>query len=330
MRMALTEAAKGVGLTRPNPPVGAVVVRGGRVVGKGYHAKAGDPHAEVVALRDAGAKAKGATLYVTLEPCCTHGRTPPCTNAIIEAGIKRVVYGCVDPNTAHAGRADKILAKAGIKVAAGVLEDECRKIIRPFVSRILRGRPYVTLKLACTLDGKIADARGTSKWITGEQARSAVQDLRRSADAIMVGAETLRKDDPSLLPRPARGRKPLRVIVKGTRPLPRKAQVFCDEASAQTLVADGRKGILAILRDLARRDCMHMVCEGGGVLAEKLLRSKCVDALWIFYAPKIIGGSGTPSFAGPGWRLPQAPSFVVAEVSRLGDDVLVKLERNDV
>lgn len=329
MREAIAMAEKGVGLTRPNPPVGAVVVKGGKLVGRGFHAKAGGPHAEVVALRDAGAKAKGATLYVTLEPCCTHGRTPPCTDAIIAAGIDRVVYGCVDPNPAHAGRADAILKKAGIATTRRVLVDECAVLIRGFAMRILKKRPYVTLKLASTLDGKIADARGASQWITGPKARAAVQALRRSADAIMVGAETVRRDDPSLLPRPARGRKPFRVIVKGSGPLPANAKVFTDEAAEQTLVYDGRTGMKKIMRDLARRDCLHVVCEGGGVLAGHLLRAGLVDEIWMFYAPKILGGGARESVAGSGWRLADAPGFKLVGAETVGEDVLVRFLRSN-
>ena len=330
MRIALSLAGQGVGLTRPNPPVGAVVVKRCRISGRGYHAKAGEPHAEIHALKAAGKKAKGATLYVTLEPCCTHGRTPPCTDAIIASGIKRVVYGCVDPNPAHAGRADAILKNAGIAVTRDVLAVECAALIRPFAMRLLHQRPYVTLKLACTLDGKIADARGTSKWITGTMARETVQMLRRSADAIMIGAETLRADDPSLLPRPDESRQPYRVIIKGTRSLPRKSRVFNDEASERTLVYEGKRGLKLILRELARRDVMHVVCEGGGKLAESLLRADVVDELWLFYAPKILGGRAISSVAGAGWTLASAPHFSIVEMKQIGNDFLVRLEKRHV
>lgn len=318
-------AGKGVGLTRPNPPVGAVVVKNGKRVGRGFHAKAGGPHAEVVALGEAGAKAMGGTLYVTLEPCCTHGRTPPCTEAIIRAGITRVVYGCVDPNPAHAGRADAVLKKAGIATTRGVLEAECAGLIRGFTMRMLKKRPYVTLKLACTLDGKIADAQGRSKWITGPAARAAVQSLRRAADAIMVGAETVRQDDPSLLPRPARGRKPYRVIVQGTTPLPAGAKVFTDKAAEQTLVFDGCAGLAKLMRDLARWDCLHVLCEGGGVLAGHLLKAGLVDEIWMFYAPKMLGAGARESVGGHGWLLSHAPSFKLVSAEVLGQDVLVRL-----
>lgn len=330
MRTAISLAAMGVGLTRPNPPVGAVVVRGGKIVGRGYHHKAGEPHAEIHALRNAGARARGATLYVTLEPCSTQGRTPPCTDAIVASGIKRVVYGCTDPNPKHVGRAAIILKRAGIDVEQGVLAPACEALIRPFAMRMRKSRPYVTLKLACTLDGKIADARGQSKWITGPSARSAVQSLRRSADAIMIGAGTLRADNPSLLPRPDRGRTPFRVIIKGTKSLPSSSAVFTDAAASQTVVYEAKTGLGRILCDLARRDVMHVVCEGGGILAEELLRADLVDELWLFYAPKIVGERGRASFAGKGWLLAAAPRFSLKQVKRYGDDVLMKLERSHV
>jgi diaminohydroxyphosphoribosylaminopyrimidine deaminase/5-amino-6-(5-phosphoribosylamino)uracil reductase len=328
MQHALDLAAAGEGLTRPNPPVGAVVVKHNRLIGEGFHPRAGMPHAEVFSLREAGDEAKDATLYITLEPCCTQGRTPPCTEAIIKAGIKRVVYGCVDPNPAHAGRADAILKKAGIDVVSGVLEESCQTMIRPFATRLLQHRPFVTLKLACSLDGRIADAKGQSKWITGTAARNAVQELRRAADAILVGAETVRTDNPSLLPRPALGRKPWRVVVAGSRPLPRKAKVFTDAYADHTMIFSkdgGNVSLKAMMKDLAAIGCMHVVCEGGGGLAHSLLKAGLVDQLWMFYAPKIMGGDGRPAVAGKGWRLDHAPGFVVNHVERLGEDVLVVL-----
>lgn len=354
MQRALDLAVQGEGLTRPNPPVGAVVVKGTRIIGEGFHPRAGEPHAEVFALREAGTAARGATLYITLEPCCTHGRTPPCTDAIIAAGIHRVVYGCVDPNPSHAGRADRILAKAGITVTRPVLESSCQTLIAPFTMRLLHQRPLVTLKLACTLDGRIADPRGTSKWITGPEAREAVQSLRRAVDAIMVGAETIRADDPSLLPRPADGREPWRVVVAGARPLPAKARIFSDETKGRTIVyatrdftqtdrlqqrgitvvtlpaARGNVSMKAVLRDLAARGCMHLLCEGGGVLAEALLRENLIDQCWMFYSPRFLGDGATPCVAGRGWQLDRAPGFVMSHVEQLGGDVLMVAKRPPV
>jgi diaminohydroxyphosphoribosylaminopyrimidine deaminase / 5-amino-6-(5-phosphoribosylamino)uracil reductase len=350
MQVALELAAEGEGMTRPNPPVGALVVKNGKIVGLGFHPKAGQPHAEIFALAEAGRLAKGATLYVTLEPCCTQGRTPPCTEAIIKSGVKRVVFGCVDPNPVHAGRAEDILRNAGISVTRGVLEESCSTMIRPFASRLLLNRPFVTLKLACSLDGKIADFTGTSKWITGEQSREAVQELRRSVDGIMVGAETLRLDNPSLLPRPAFGREPWRIIIAGNKPLSLKSNVFTDAAREKTIVyapkgfkqhrqlnkagirvvvGSSKKHVALkpVLRDLAKLGCLHIVCEGGGVLAESLLKAKLADQVWMFYAPIILGGGARPAVAGKGWSLGKAPGFTIKHVEKLGRDVLIVAEK---
>ncbi len=187
MRIALAQARRGEGLTRPNPPVGAVLVRNGRLLGRGFHRRAGRPHAEINALRAAGDAARGATLYVTLEPCSTWGRAPPCTEQIIARGIRRVVIGCPDPNPNHAGRGVRILRRAGLSVTVGVCGPECAGLVAPFHSWITRGLPYVTLKLGASLDGRIADARGRSRWITGPEARREAHRLRRRVDAILVG-----------------------------------------------------------------------------------------------------------------------------------------------
>jgi len=349
MTVALILAAEGIGLTRPNPPVGAVVVKNKRIVGMGFHPKAGQPHAEIYALKEAGRHARGAAIYVTLEPCCTTGKTPPCTDAIIQSGVKRVVYGCVDPNPVHAGKADKILRRAGIEVKHHVLSDECSELIAPFKTRILQHRPYVTLKLACSLDGRIADAGGASKWITGEEARKAVHQLRRTVDGIMVGAETLRKDNPALLPIPAHGRKPLRIVLAGKKRLPVNARVFTDRQASRTIVfaASGQKvlkqkkaiekngarlvvvparkdalSIPAVMRKLSDMNCMHIVCEGGGLLAASLLREKLTDRIFMFYAPIVLGGHAKPSVGGFGWKLNDAPAFDIQYTELMGRDIL--------
>jgi len=243
MRRALELARRGEGLTRPNPPVGAVIVRDGEVVGEGWHRKAGGPHAEVWALRGAGEKARGATLYVTLEPCTTTGRTPPCADAVIRAGVARVVVGTADPNPKHAGRAFPVLRAAGIEAECGVEEAAAKELLAPFAATMTLGRPHFTLKLGLTLDGFLADAEGRAKWITGEASREKVQELRRAADAVMVGAGTLRADDPSLWPRPDGGREPWRVVVGGAGGLPAGAKLFTDAHRGRTVVAlRGRGG----------------------------------------------------------------------------------------
>ena len=346
MQRALELARRGEGLTRPNPPVGAVIVKGGRSVGEGWHRAAGGPHAEVHALRAAGRRAQGATLYVTLEPCSTWGRTPPCTEAVCATGLRRVVVGMPDPNPAHAGRGLRILADCGLRVTTGVCAVEARALIEPFAMRMLHHRPFVTLKLAATLDGRIADADGASRWITSPAARSLVQDWRRAADAILVGAETVRADDPQLTPRPARGRRPLRVVVCGSGRLPARARVLTDERAGDTLVyvsaaaprrrlggaevvrCRGRRLAMAeLLADLARRGVLRVLCEGGGRLAAELVSAGLVDELQWFVAPKLLGGEARPAIAGAGWPLASAPAWTIVSVRPVGPDVLVTARR---
>ena len=324
MQRALALARRGEGLTRPNPPVGAVLVQNGKIIAEGFHKKAGAPHAEVNCLRQVeGRKSesqKSSTLYVTLEPCSTYGRTPPCTDMILSNGISRVVIGAKDPNPAHAGRGIRILRRAGVEVITGVCRAEAEALIAPFAKRILTGMPYVTLKLAATVDGRIADSSGKSKWITGPQARAKVQELRRSADAIMVGAGTVRSDDPSLLPRPARGRMPWRVIVGST--LQANAKVLTDEASGQTLVMSG--SLRKILCDLGKRGVMHVLCEGGGELAGSLVRAGLVDEFALFVAPSMLGGDGVPMFGSEGWPLTKMPLLSFQTLEKCGKDVFIR------
>jgi diaminohydroxyphosphoribosylaminopyrimidine deaminase/5-amino-6-(5-phosphoribosylamino)uracil reductase len=348
MREALAEAVKGLGLTAPNPAVGAVVVKNGKIIGRGFHAKAGTPHAEPIALREAGAAAKGADLYVTLEPCCTHGRTPPCTDAILAAGIRRVFIGCLDPNPAHAGRGPELLRAAGIEVTTDLLEPECRRVIRGFARVQECGLPFVTLKLACTLDGRIADARGRSQWISGPASRERVQALRREADAILVGTETLRKDNPSLTPRPAEGRSPLRLVPDRRGRLTLSLKVFTDGGPTLCLLgpeapAARRRSLDALgvawtevpvrrehiqwtltFRQLAQRGIHHILCEGGGQLAAALLRANLVQELQWIVAPKLLGENARPAVA-QSWTLANAPEFQLQDVTRLGDDVWLRL-----
>lgn len=346
MCRAIALARRGEGLTRPNPPVGAVVVKNGRIIGEGWHRKAGGPHAEVYALRAAGAGANGATLYVTLEPCSTTGRTPPCTDAILAAGIKRVVVACTDPNPKHAGRGLRLLKKRGVEVSSGVASNEAGALIEPFAIWITKRRPFVTVKLAMTLDGKIADATGASRWITGEASRKVVQELRRRADAILVGVGTVNADDPSLLPRPSKGRKPFRVVVDTNGRVNPEAKIFNDGADSQTLIAtateqvsalgdvillpkkDGQVSLPALMKQLAALGVVHVVCEGGGELAASLVRERLVDELWLFIAPKILGGKNAkPVFGGDGWLLKNAPEFQISDFRQVGCDMLIKARR---
>lgn len=355
MAEALALARRAEGLTRPNPPVGAVIVRHGRVVGRGFHRKAGDAHAEIHALREAGDKARGATLYVTLEPCSTWGRTPPCTDAIKAAGLARVIVGCRDPNPAHAGRGIRILRNAGIAVVDRVCEAEAKALIDAFGKWITQKKPVVTLKLGMTLDGRIADRKGGSRWITGRKARMNVHALRRRVDAIMVGVGTAIADDPSLLPAPARGRKPYRVIVDSRGRLPLRSKCLRDGHAGQTVVATTKRAkasfvtsvrkagaavvvlpsvrdrvaLSALMRELGRMGIMHVLCEGGGELAATLVREKLVDEFLFFMGPKLLGGAGAiPAIGGEGWLLGQAPVLEVTAVERIGGDILIRAKRS--
>lgn len=351
MREAIRMARCGLGKTRPNPPVGAVVVRSGRVVGRGYHKRAGSDHAEVVALKEAGALAKGATLYVTLEPCSTSGRTPPCTRAIVASGVARVVVPVRDPNPAHNGRGIMLLKRAGIDVAEGVCRPEGSALIAPFSKWVRTGMPYVTLKLGTSIDGKISDWAGTARWITSAASRRLVKQLRAEADAVMVGSSTVRIDDPSLLPDVRSCSTPMRVVVCSRGRLPLSAKLFNDGKVAQTVVAttkrcpakvagayaaagaevwhvpakDTHVSLRALLRKMGRQGLLHVLCEGGGTLAENLVRERLVDEVLFMIAPRILGGtSSTPAIAGRGWLLASAPQLEFTEVRRIGPDVLVR------
>ncbi|WP_233231559.1 bifunctional diaminohydroxyphosphoribosylaminopyrimidine deaminase/5-amino-6-(5-phosphoribosylamino)uracil reductase RibD [Tichowtungia aerotolerans] len=321
MERALVLARRGEGLTRPNPPVGAVLVENGKIISEGWHKKAGGPHAEVNCLKKVSGIGKSAVLYVTLEPCSTIGRTPPCTDLILERGIRRVVIGCKDPNPSHAGRGIRKLRRAGVDVVTGVCRKEAHALIVPFTKRMLTGLPFVTLKLGVTLDGRIADSSGTSQWITGPTARKKVQEMRRKVDAVMVGAGTVRADNPSLLPRPAKGRAPWRVVVGSD--ISEKSKVLTDEAAARTVIVDG--SVKKALRALAKEHgVMHVLCEGGGELAGSLIRAGLVDEFMIFMAPSVLGGSGFPMFGKKGWSLPKMPRWVFQTLEKCGDDVLIR------
>lgn len=350
MERAVELARKGEGLTRPNPPVGAVLVKNGRRIAEGYHHRAGGAHAEINTFRKAGARARGATLYVTLEPCSTWGRTPPCTDAILQHGIKRVVVGTTDPNPKHAGRGVKLLRRAGLKVEVGVCASLCEALIEPFSMFQLKHRPFVTLKLGSTLDGRIADSKGKSRWITGAESRREVHLLRSRVDAIMVGRRTAELDNPSLLPVPSHGRAPWRVILDASGTLSPGSRLFTDERRAQTLVftstrsprayrdtlekrgvsvellptKQGRFSVRKILSALALRGVLHVLCEGGGSLAASLIHEKLADETWFFFAPRILGGTATPSIGGESWPLLRAPQWSIKEVKRLGRDVLIR------
>jgi diaminohydroxyphosphoribosylaminopyrimidine deaminase/5-amino-6-(5-phosphoribosylamino)uracil reductase len=322
MRRALALARRGLGKTSPNPCVGAVLVRNGKIIGEGWHKRAGGPHAEVFALRDVNAR--GATLYVTLEPCSTWGRTPPCTDAIIPAGIKRVVVAALDPNPKHNGRGLRVLKRAGIRVEAGLLADEANDLNAAFNKWITTGLPLVTAKAALSLDGKMATRTGDSKWITDEKARRKAHQMRARVDAVMVGANTVIRDNPQLTlrhgvrgSRPGRDRRqPWRVVVDSRGRSPRGARLFTDSFRHRTIVftthlspASWRRsltllGIIVIvvrakhrhvdlrvaLKELGRMEVTSVMVEGGAELHRALFAERLVDRIAYFVAPIVIGG----------------------------------------
>lgn len=347
MRSAIREAAKGLGRTSPNPAVGAVVVKDGRVVGRGHHARAGGPHAEVVALRAAGERARGADLYTTLEPCDHTGKTPPCSAAILEAGVRRVFVGSSDPNPLVNGRGVARLRRGGVAVEQGVLAAECDALNAAWFTFITEGRPFVTLKVAVTLDGRIATRTGDARWVTGEEARAWVHRLRDRVDAVLVGAGTARTDDPELTTRlpGGKGRDALRVVLDSRLTLPARLRLLHPRSPAPTLVAHasararrvgpgvellrcrrGRGGVdlRDLLAKLARRGVTHLLVEGGAHVHAAFLEAGLVDRVAAIVAPRILGADGIPLSAGRGpARMDDALRLEQVEVERLGDDVLV-------
>jgi diaminohydroxyphosphoribosylaminopyrimidine deaminase/5-amino-6-(5-phosphoribosylamino)uracil reductase len=328
MNLALREARRGVGLTSPNPPVGAVVVKDGVLLGSGYHRRAGGPHAEVEALRAAMEQhpklVAGATLYVTLEPCSTVGRTPACTGAILRHGLARVVYGAGDPNPRHAGAADSVLKAEGLRVTVGVMREECEELIRPFRKWITRGVPYVIAKAGQSLDGRLTRPAGESQWITNEAARAHGRRLRRRVDAILVGAETIRRDNPLLTLRDADGEggklQPWRVVLTRSGDLPPEAQVLVDAFKERTLVLKGDLAVEEVLQELARREITSVLVEGGGVILGQFFRAGAVDEAHWYLAPRFCGG-GRLALEGEAWSRSMEMSGV--RILPLGDNVLV-------
>jgi diaminohydroxyphosphoribosylaminopyrimidine deaminase/5-amino-6-(5-phosphoribosylamino)uracil reductase len=337
MALALGEARKGLGHTSPNPAVGCVVARGDRVLAAGHHARAGSPHAEVVALRSLSVRdTRGATIYVTLEPCCHHGKTPPCTDTVIAANPTRVVIGARDPNPRVAGRGIRALRKAGIPVHVGVLERESHEVIRGFATWIRTGRPWVQLKLAVSLDGRIATRTGASKWISSPESRRMVQQMRRRADAVLVGVGTVLADDPRLTCRLAGARQPLRVVLDRRLSTPAGARVVrgpgsclvvCERGAStrkrRALEAAGaevlavppaeRAGWQALLDQLGRRGLHEVLLEGGGAVAASALRARVVNGLTFFYNPRLIGGDGIAMIGPLGVIDPKRALTVVTE-----------------
>jgi diaminohydroxyphosphoribosylaminopyrimidine deaminase/5-amino-6-(5-phosphoribosylamino)uracil reductase len=333
MRRALALAERGRGTTRPNPTVGAVVVRGGRIIAEGFHRRAGEPHAEVnalKALRGGPRAARGATLYVTLEPCDHVGRTGPCTQVLLEAHPARIVVGCGDPNPIVDGRGIARLRRAGIRVDVGCLERECREAIRAYSIWVSEQRPLVTLKAAATLDGAIADGRRRKArrpvWITGPAAREAAHELRAAHDAVLVGAGTVRADDPQLtvrLPGRKGARQPLRVVLAGGRDLPRASRVLDDAAESLVLRAGrGSRGLRRALATLARAGVQSLLVEGGAKIHGAFIAAGLVDRVALFVAPRLAGG-GIPVATGAGLPLENALRLGPLAVRTVGEDLLI-------
>ncbi len=353
MRMALRLAEKAMGRTSPNPMVGAVVVKNGRVLAKGYHKKAGEPHAEAIALGKAGRAAKGATLYVTLEPCShTNKRTPPCTPLVVSSGIKRIVVATIDPNPHVSGNGIRILRKAGVEVVTGVLEAEAKNLNEAFIKHITTGMPFVTLKIAQTLDGKIATATGESQWITGKEARQEAHRLRDSHDAILVGINTVLNDDPSLTTRIPGGRDPIRIIVDSKLRTPLSAKVITQKSMAKTYIAtiptaskvkivglldagaeivlarekSGKVDLKNLMKMLGIYGIMSVLIEGGAEVNASALKAGIVDKVVMFIAPLVM--TGNDSLCSVGGRSPvtlkQAIKLNHVTLWMLGQDLMLE------
>jgi diaminohydroxyphosphoribosylaminopyrimidine deaminase/5-amino-6-(5-phosphoribosylamino)uracil reductase len=352
LERALGLAERGRGLTSPNPLVGAVVVAEGRIRGEGFHHGPGRAHAEIVALEEAGDDARGATLYTTLEPCDHFGRTPPCTRAIAGAGVARVVSAMRDPNPVVDGRGFAALEAVGIEVRDGVLAQEATRLNEAYVKHVRTGLPFVTWKMAASLDGKVASRDGTSRWITGEAARADVHRLRAAADAILVGAGTALVDDPSLTVRDPgyRGRPPLRVLVDARGRVPETGDLF--DPVAPTMVATtslaprerteawrargaevveyepeaGGVPLPQLLSDLGKRDMQSVLLEGGPTLAWSMVEDLAVDKVVVYLAPKLIGGQDAPGVLGGRGFAPIAQAMQLSQVSfdRVGEDLRVE------
>ncbi len=298
MRAALREAKKALGQTSPNPAVGAVLVIDNRIVAKGHHQEAGRHHAEIECLRNFGAAVPArATLFVTLEPCSTAGRTAPCTDAILSAGVRNVVVGAIDVNPRHSGKGIVRLRNAGVNVREGVLADDCAQLNEAFNRWIVTGRPFVIAKCGMSLDGRLTRPPVEPRWITGPSARRHARELRARVDAVLVGAETVRKDDPRLTVRGARGTpQPWRVVLTRSGKLPRRARLFSDRLAARTLIYKA-KSLAGVLKDLGKRDITSVLIEGGGDVLGQALEARLIDKVQLYLGPILSGG---PVVAFPG------------------------------
>jgi diaminohydroxyphosphoribosylaminopyrimidine deaminase / 5-amino-6-(5-phosphoribosylamino)uracil reductase len=359
MTLALCLAAKGQGTTSPNPMVGAVVVRQSRIIGQGFHLRPGTPHAEILALRQAGDRARGATLYITLEPCChLKKRTPPCVPQILRSGVRRVVIAMQDPNPSVKGKGTAALRRAGLSVTIGIAQREAEELNKAYCHWMKTGRPYVTLKAGMTLDGKLATATGESRWITSAASRREVHQLRRSADAVLVGVGTVLADDPSLTARTGPRleklalQQPLRIVVDSRLRTPFKAEVLAQQDKAKTIIVttaaapaarrsalqkkgieiltvpalQGRVSLSALLRELGRRGIMSLLVEGGSEVNAAMLKAKLIDHVRLYMAPLLLGGQNAKGVIGgtsPA-RLAGAITLRHVVTRSVGDDVVVE------
>jgi diaminohydroxyphosphoribosylaminopyrimidine deaminase / 5-amino-6-(5-phosphoribosylamino)uracil reductase len=355
MQRALALAERARGLTSPNPLVGAVVVRGGEIVGEGYHHAVGLAHAEIEALAMAGPRARGATLYVTLEPCAHHGRTPPCAPAVIAAGVSRVVAAIEDPNPLVAGRGLAAMRDAGVDVTVGMLAEEATRQNRVFLTAVREERPHVTLKAAASLDGRLADVHGASRWITGEEARARAHRLRAESDAVVVGIGTVLQDDPRLDVRLGEPwpREPFRVVLDSTARTPMDARLLTAGSVARALIAvggdapaarveglratgatvltcasgDRRVDLRLLLRELFSREVRAILVEGGSEVHGAFLEAGLVDRVAVFLAPILLGGREAPTMVqGRGLDLKSAVRLGPLSTTPLGDDLLVEAD----
>ncbi len=359
MTLALRLAAKGRGKTSPNPMVGALVVKNGRIVGRGYHHGSGQPHAEILALNQAGPRANGATLYVTLEPCChLLKRTPPCAPVVIQSGVRQVVVAMVDPNPSVKGRGLAALRRAGMTVATGIAQEEAAQLNRAYLHWVRTGRPYVILKAGMTLDGKVATAKGESKWITGPRARQEAHRLRSQVDAVVIGVGTVLKDDPSLTarlsdrPLKLAPKQPLRVVLDSKLRTPLTARICAKQDQAKTLIVttsrasqlrrrpfdragveilslstkNGHVSLPALMTVLGKRGITSVLIEGGSTVNAAVLREKLVNHVVLYLAPILMGGQDAKAVIGghSPKRLAQALALRHVTVRRIGNDVVVE------
>ncbi|MEE2987610.1 MAG: bifunctional diaminohydroxyphosphoribosylaminopyrimidine deaminase/5-amino-6-(5-phosphoribosylamino)uracil reductase RibD [Nitrospinota bacterium] len=354
MSRTLDLACRAEGRTSPNPMVGAVVVKKGKVVGEGYHARAGGPHGEIVALRKAGGRARAGTLYINLEPCCHYGRTPPCTDAILASGIKKVIVGMRDPNKEVAGKGIRILKQNGIEVVTGVLEPECRRLNEIYVKYISTGKPYVILKAALSLDGKISTRTGESQWITGSAARQKSHELRNKVDAVLVGTETVLNDNPRLTTRikNRQVKHPVRVILDRSNRIPLTANTFknvrsqrviyvsgdglsvsrkknLDRLGVETLILQtnrGRLNLKQLMKKLGEMELVSVLIEGGSEVNASALKEKIVDKILFFVAPIIIGGNNARGAVGGEGiaKLKDAYKIKNLQAIRVGSDFMLE------